>query len=158
MYLIIKRVLEDFPPFIEKAEFDSAKFLKQNNLIHPETDNENERIQISNSKSDFSNDEIHKRKKRKKRKKKKNLFPSQLIRLIAKLRRINPELAKLKKMDFSWNKLWKKNLDSMSNIEILEDSKEESAEKHQKIISEFQKDQHDDRIIIYTDRSKSETN
>ncbi len=46
----------------------------------------------------------------------------------------------------------------MTNIEISEDSKEESAEKHQKIISEFQKDQHDDRIIIYTDRSKSEIN
>ena len=46
----------------------------------------------------------------------------------------------------------------MTNIEISEDSKEESAEKYQKIISEFQKDQHDDRIIIYTDKSKSETN
>ena len=46
----------------------------------------------------------------------------------------------------------------MINIEILEDSKEESAEKHQKMISEFQKDQHDDRIIIYTDKLKSETN
>ena len=46
----------------------------------------------------------------------------------------------------------------MTNIEISEDSKEESAKKHQKIISEFQKDQHDDRIIIYTDESKSETN
>ncbi len=41
---IIERVPEDFPPFIEKAEFDSAKFLKWNDLIHPETDNENERI------------------------------------------------------------------------------------------------------------------
>ncbi len=46
----------------------------------------------------------------------------------------------------------------MTNIEISEDSKEESAEKYQKIISEFQKDQHDDRIIIYTDKSKSEIN
>ncbi len=61
-------------------------------------------------------------------------------------------------MDFSWNKLWKKNLDSMSNIEILEDSKEESAEKHQKIISKFQKNQHDNKIIIYIDKSKSEIN
>src|SRR6266536_6401078 len=101
MHPIIKRVPEDFPPFIEKAEFDSTKFLKWNNLIHPETDNENKIIQISDSKSDFSNDKIHRRKKRKKRKRKKNLFPSQLIRLIARLRRINPELAKLKKVDFS---------------------------------------------------------
>ena len=46
----------------------------------------------------------------------------------------------------------------MTNIVISENSKEESAEKHQKIISEFQKDQHDDRIIIYTDRLKLETN
>ncbi len=46
----------------------------------------------------------------------------------------------------------------MTNIEISEDNKEESAERHQKMISEFQKDQHDDRIIIYTDGSKSETN
>ncbi len=46
----------------------------------------------------------------------------------------------------------------MTNIVISEDSKEESAKKHQKIISKFQKDQHDDRIIIYTDKSKSETN
>ena len=46
----------------------------------------------------------------------------------------------------------------MTNIEISKDNKKESAEKHQKIISEFQKDQHDDRIIIYTDKSKSETN
>src|SRR6266511_2572993 len=46
----------------------------------------------------------------------------------------------------------------MTNIEISEDSKEESAENHQKMISEFQKNQHDDRIIIYTDRSKSEIN
>ena len=98
---IIKRVPEDFPPFIEKAEFDSAKFLKWNNLIHPETNNKNEIIQISDSESDFSNDKIHRRKKRKKRKKKKNLFPSQLIRLITRLYRINPELAKLKKVDFS---------------------------------------------------------
>ncbi len=60
-----------------------------------------------------------------------------IIRLIARLRRIDPELAKLEKVDFSWNKLWKKNLDSMTNIEILEDSKEESAEKHHKMISKF---------------------
>src|SRR6266487_6560807 len=46
----------------------------------------------------------------------------------------------------------------MTNIEISEDSKEESAEKYQKMISKCQKDQHDDRIIIYTDRLKSETN
>ena len=46
----------------------------------------------------------------------------------------------------------------MTNIEISEDSKKESAEKHQKLISKFQKDQHDNRIIIYTDKSKSETN
>src|SRR6266545_2292800 len=77
---IIERVPEDFPPFIEKTEFDSAKFLKWNNLIHPEIDNENERVQISDSESDFSNDEIYRRKKRKKikkrkkRKKKKKLF------------------------------------------------------------------------------------
>ena len=142
MHPIIERVPEDFPPFIGKAEYNSAKFLKWNNLIHLETDNENEIIQISDSESesDFSNDEIHRRKKRKKRKKK--LFPSQLIRLIARLRRIDPELAKLEKVDFSWNKPWKKNLDSMTNIEISKDSKEESAGKHQKMISEFQKDHH----------------
>ena len=46
----------------------------------------------------------------------------------------------------------------MTNIEISEDSKKESAEKHQKMISEFQKDQYNNRIIIYTDKSKSETN
>ncbi len=66
IYLIIERVPEDFSLFIGKPEFDLAKFLKQNDLIHPETDNENERIQISDSESDFSNDEIHRRKKRKK--------------------------------------------------------------------------------------------
>src|SRR6266536_5526928 len=71
---IIKKIPEDFLLFIRKAEYDSAKFLKWNNLIHPETDNKNEIIQISDSKSDFSNDEIHRRKKRKKRKKKKKLF------------------------------------------------------------------------------------
>ncbi len=74
MHPIIERVPEDFPLFIGKAEFDSAKFLKWNDLIHPETDNENERIQISDSESDFSNDKIHRRKKRKKRRKKKKLF------------------------------------------------------------------------------------
>jgi len=36
-----------------------------------------------------------------KNERKKKLFPNQLIRLIARLRRINPELAKLKKVDFS---------------------------------------------------------
>ncbi len=46
----------------------------------------------------------------------------------------------------------------MINIEILEDSKEELAEKYQKMIFEFQKDQYDNRIIIYTDGSKSEIN
>src|SRR6266511_888449 len=46
----------------------------------------------------------------------------------------------------------------MTNIEISENNKEESAEKHQKIISEFQKDQHNDRIIIYIDGLKLETN
>src|SRR6266511_2619920 len=46
----------------------------------------------------------------------------------------------------------------MTNIEISEDSKKESAEKHQKMISKFQKDQYNDRIIIYTDKLKSETN
>jgi len=46
----------------------------------------------------------------------------------------------------------------MTNIEILEDSKEESAEKYLKMIFEFQKDQHDDRIIIYIDGLKSEIN
>src|SRR6266536_1690176 len=102
MHPIIERVPEDFLLFIGKAEYDLAKFLKWNNLIHPETDNGNEIIQISDSESesDFSNDEIHRRKKRKKRNKKKKLFPSQLIRLIARLRRIDPELAKLEKVDF----------------------------------------------------------
>src|SRR6266511_138467 len=159
MHQIIERVPEDFLLFIGKAGYNLVKFLKWNNLIHLETDNENEIIQISDSESesDFSNDEIHRR-KRKKRKKKKKLFPSQLIRLIVRLRRIDPELAKLGKVDFSWNKPWKKNLDSMTNIEISEDSKEKSAEKYQKMISEFQKDKQDNRIIIYTDRSKSETN
>src|SRR6266536_3402978 len=122
IYLIIERVPEHFPLFIGKAEFDLVKFLKWNDLIHLETDNKNERIQISDSESDFSNDEIHRRKKRKKRKKKKKLFSSQLIRFIVKLHRIDPELAKLEKVDFLWNKLWKKNLDSMINIEISEDS------------------------------------
>src|SRR6266536_1651149 len=46
----------------------------------------------------------------------------------------------------------------MTNIEISKDTKEESTKKYQKIISKFQKDQHNDKIIIYTDRSKSETN
>ncbi len=46
----------------------------------------------------------------------------------------------------------------MTNIEISKDNKEESAEKRQKIISKFQKNQHNDRIIIYTNRLKSETN
>ncbi len=46
----------------------------------------------------------------------------------------------------------------MTNIEISKNNKEELAKKHQKIISKFQRDQHNDRIIIYTDRSKSETN
>ncbi len=76
MHPIIERVPEDFLLFIKKAEFDSVKFLKQNNLIHPEIDNKNEIIQISDSESDFSNDEIHRKKKRKKRKRKKKLFPS----------------------------------------------------------------------------------
>ncbi len=44
IYLIIERVSEDFLLFIGKVEFDSTKFLKWNNLIHPEIDNENERI------------------------------------------------------------------------------------------------------------------
>ena len=44
MHLIIERVPEDFSLFIGKAEFDLAKFLKWNNLIHLETDNENEII------------------------------------------------------------------------------------------------------------------
>ncbi len=44
MYSIIERVPADFLLFIGKAEFDSVKFFKWNNLIHPETDNENERI------------------------------------------------------------------------------------------------------------------
>ena len=41
---IIERVPKDFPLFIGKAEFDSTKFLKWNDLIHPETDNKNKRI------------------------------------------------------------------------------------------------------------------
>ena len=44
MYLIIERVPEDFSLFIGKAEFDLVKFLKQNNLIHPKIDDENEII------------------------------------------------------------------------------------------------------------------
>jgi len=44
IYLIIERVPEDFLSFIGKAEFDLVKFLKCNDLIHPEADNENERI------------------------------------------------------------------------------------------------------------------
>ncbi len=38
IHLIIERIPEDFPPFIGKANFDSVKFLKWNNLIHPERD------------------------------------------------------------------------------------------------------------------------
>ena len=45
----------------------------------------------------------------------------------------------------------------MTNIEISENRKNQ-LKKHQKMISKFQKEQHDDRIIIYTDGSKSETN
>ncbi len=154
-YPIIERIPKDFPLFIEKADFDSAKFLKWNNLIHPETDNENVIIQISDSESDFSNDEIHRRKGKNEKKK---LFRNQLIQLIARLRRINPKLAKLEKIGFSWNKPWKKNLDSITNIKISENNKEKLAKKHQKMISEFQKDQHNNRSIIYTNKSKSETN
>ena len=44
MHPIIERVPEDFSLFIGKVEFDSAKFLKQNDLIHPEMNNENEII------------------------------------------------------------------------------------------------------------------
>ncbi len=44
MHSIIERVPEDFLLFIGKADFDSAKFLKWNNLIHSETDDENEII------------------------------------------------------------------------------------------------------------------
>ncbi len=44
IHLIIERVSEDFLLFIGKAEFDLIKFLKWNNLIHLEIDNENERI------------------------------------------------------------------------------------------------------------------
>ncbi len=44
IHLIIERVPEDFLLFIEKAKFDLAKFLKWNDLIHPEIDNKNERI------------------------------------------------------------------------------------------------------------------
>ncbi len=44
IYPIIERIPKDFPPFIEKAEFDLIKFLKWNDLIHPETDNKNKRI------------------------------------------------------------------------------------------------------------------
>ncbi len=44
MYSIIERVSEDFPPFIEKVEYNSAKFLKWNNFIHSEIGNENEII------------------------------------------------------------------------------------------------------------------
>ncbi len=67
MYPIIERVPKDFSSFIGKVDFDSVKFLKWNN-IHSETDDKNEIIQIldSESESDFSNDEIRRRKKRKK--------------------------------------------------------------------------------------------
>ena len=67
---------KDFPLFIEKAEFDSAKFLKWNNLIHPEKDNENEIIQISDSESesDFRTMKSIEERKGKKRKKKKSYF------------------------------------------------------------------------------------
>ncbi len=44
IYLIIERVPEDFLLFIGKAEFDLVKFLKRNNLIYLEIDNENEII------------------------------------------------------------------------------------------------------------------
>ena len=44
MHPIIERVPEDFPLFIGKAEFDLIKFLKWNDLIHTETENENERV------------------------------------------------------------------------------------------------------------------
>ncbi|SRR6266536_1726383 len=70
MYPIIERISEDFLLFIRKADFDSVKLLKWNNLIHPEMDNENEINQISDSESDFSNDEIHRRKGKNERKRK----------------------------------------------------------------------------------------
>ena len=44
MHPIIERFPEDFLLFIEKADFDSAIFLKWNNLIHSETNDENEII------------------------------------------------------------------------------------------------------------------
>ncbi len=44
IYSIIERIPKDFLLFIGKADFDLVKFLKQNNLIHPEKDNENEII------------------------------------------------------------------------------------------------------------------
>ncbi len=44
MYSIVERVPEDFLLFTGKADFDLVKFLKWNNLIHLETDDENEII------------------------------------------------------------------------------------------------------------------
>ena len=80
MYPIIERVPEDFLLFIGKAEYDSVKFLKWNNLIHLEIDNENEIIQISDLKleSDFSNDEIHRRKGKNERKRKNYFLINQI--------------------------------------------------------------------------------
>ncbi len=74
MHPIIERVPEDFLLFIGKAEFDLTKFLKWNNLIYPETDNRNKITQISDSESDFSNDEIHREKKGKNERKRKSYF------------------------------------------------------------------------------------
>jgi len=46
----------------------------------------------------------------------------------------------------------------MTNIVISEDNKEELIKKYQKIISKFQKNQYNNRIIIYIDRLKLKTN
>ncbi len=69
LHPIIERVPKDFLLFIRKAEFDSAKFLNKITSFTQKQIMKIKKIQISDSKSDFSNDEIHRRKKRKKRKK-----------------------------------------------------------------------------------------
>src|SRR6266536_6653484 len=78
LHPIKKKISEDFPSFIGKANLDLTKILKRNNLINSKRDNEDEIIQISNLESDFSNDEIHRRKGKNERKRKNYFLINQI--------------------------------------------------------------------------------
>lgn len=153
---VTSRIPSDYPPFSGESEFHQKNFWKWKEINKPLTELSNTDVDVhSDSGSDYSNEEIHRRRKKKKKRKIRKIFPSQLIRLIGGLREIDLSFENLERIEFKWIKPWLPNTESLATIAISNLGKGAESEDHEKLAKRLMAKRN--CLIFYTDGSKTDT-